>query len=159
MILDLDLRVRLLRPDAKLPTYATEGAAALDLFAAEGATLYPGERAVVDTGVAIALPDGWCAAVKSRSGLCRKGYTVDWGLVDSDYRGAIGVQCANVVAPGPQFFHDAGEIDPSRVWVIAPGDRIAQLVLLPVGRATLVQVDELPETARGAGGFGSSGLR
>ncbi len=144
MILDLELRVKLVRPEATVPAYKTAGAAALDLCAAEEWSLWPGHRHTIDTGVAIELPPGWCGQVKSRSGLARDGHTVDWGLIDSDYRGAIGVHCVNAS---------------DKLWHIRPGDRIAQLVLVPVGRATIVEAATLGETDRGERGFGSTGVR
>jgi dUTP pyrophosphatase len=159
-VLDLQLRVKRLRPEATLPRYATPGAAALDLYAAEDAVIAPGERRVVATGIGIELPDGWAALVKSRSGLCRQGLTVDFGLIDSDYRGDIGVQCVNVWRRQPGPTHDV-YIPNEGCWEITAGDRIAQLLILPVGRASLVDVGdgELSGTERGTGGFGHTGVR
>jgi dUTP pyrophosphatase len=133
--------------DLLLPAYQSAGAAGLDLRAAVDApvTLAPGGRALVPTGLAIALPDGFEAQVRPRSGLAAKhGVTVlnSPGTVDADYRGEIKVILVNL---GDEAFS------------IARGDRIAQMVIAPVTRARLVAVDGLDETERGAGGFGSTG--
>lgn len=147
------LRVSILRlphnPDLPLPSYATPGAAGLDLLAAVGAgdplVLEPGERALIPTGIAMVLPAGYEAQVRPRSGLALKhGVTVlnSPGTIDSDYRGEIGVILLNTgKAP----------------FTIGRGERIAQLVIAPVSQAELAEVSALPETARGAGGFGSTG--
>lgn len=131
--------------DLPLPTYATAGSAGMDLRAAEALTLKAGARALIATGIAIALPDHYEAQVRPRSGLAVKhGITVlnSPGTIDSDYRGEIKVPLIN-----------HGQED----FVIARGDRIAQLVVAPVVSAELVEVDNLDDTDRGAGGFGSSG--
>jgi dUTP pyrophosphatase len=131
--------------DLPLPAYETAGAAGMDLRAAEAVTLKPGARHLVPTGLAIALPDGFEAQVRPRSGLAVKhGVTVlnAPGTIDSDYRGEVKVILANLG---------------SEPFVIARGDRIAQLVPAAVQRATLAEVDSLDDTARGAGGFGSTG--
>lgn len=133
--------------DLPLPAYETAGAAGMDLRAAEAVTLKPGARHLVPTGLAIALPDGFEAQVRPRSGLAVKhGVTVlnAPGTIDSDYRGEVKVPLIN-----------HGQDD----FVITRGDRIAQLVIAPVTRATWSEVDLLGNTARGAGGFGSSGQR
>jgi dUTP pyrophosphatase len=130
-----------------LPAYETAGAAGMDLRAAEDMTLKPGARGLVPTGLAIALPQGFEAQVRPRSGLAVKhGVTVlnSPGTVDSDYRGEIKVPLIN-----------HGEQD----FVIIRGDRIAQLVVAPVTRIVWQETQELDDTARGAGGFGSSGRR
>lgn len=147
------VRVHLMRlPHAEgvpAPAYASEGAAGLDLRAAVPAeaplVLAPGARALVPTGFAIALPEGWEAQVRPRSGLALKaGVTClnSPGTVDSDYRGEVGVILVN---------HGA------EPFTIARGDRIAQLVVAPVSRAVWAEVETLDDTARGAGGFGSTG--
>ncbi|MEO0324084.1 MAG: dUTP diphosphatase [Myxococcota bacterium] len=145
------LKLHRLRPDAKLPRYATAGAAGLDLHAAlDGPlTLKPGARAAVPTGLAMALPPGHEGQVRPRSGLARRhGVTVANapGTIDEDYRGELKVLLVNL-----------GE---SEV-VLAPGDRIAQLVVAPVVQVDLHEVESaeaLGETERGAGGFGSTGM-
>jgi dUTP pyrophosphatase len=131
--------------DLPLPSYATSGSAGMDLRSAETLTLKPGTRALVSTGIAIALPDDYEAQIRPRSGLAVKhGVTVlnAPGTIDADYRGEIKVPLINL---GTEDF------------VIARGDRIAQIVVAPVTMAELVEVQSLDETVRGAGGFGSSG--
>jgi dUTP pyrophosphatase len=133
--------------DLSLPAYATDQAAGLDLAAAIAAdlTLLPGARALVPTGFAIALPPGFEAQVRPRSGLALKhGVTVlnTPGTIDADYRGEIGVILANL---GDKPF------------VVSRGTRIAQLVVAPVSRVAWSEVAALPGSARGAGGFGSTG--
>ena len=128
-----------------LPVYATEGAAGMDVVAAEDLTLAPGKRHAVATGFAMAIPAGYEVQVRPRSGLALKhGITClnTPGTIDSDYRGEVKVILANL-----------GDAD----FPIARGDRIAQLVPAPVLRATLDEVDTLDDTARGSGGFGSTG--
>jgi dUTP pyrophosphatase len=133
--------------DLPLPAYATAGAAGCDLHAAVEAPLEipPGGRALVPTGIAIALPEGAEAQVRPRSGLAlRHGVTClnAPGTIDADYRGEVGVILANL-----------GEAP----FVVARGMRIAQLVVAPVARVAWDEVAELPATLRGAGGFGSTG--
>lgn len=133
--------------DLPLPAYATEHAAGLDLVAAVDApvALDPGARAAVPTGVALALPPGYEAQVRPRSGLALEhGVTVlnSPGTVDADYRGEVRVILANL---GDAAF------------TVERGMRVAQLVIAPVARIAWFEVAELPETARGAGGFGSTG--
>lgn len=135
------------RIDLPLPAYETPGSAGMDLRAAEAATLKPGARYLMPTGLSIALSPGFEAQVRPRSGLAVKhGVTVlnSPGTIDSDYRGEIKVPLIN---HGTEDF------------VIAKGDRIAQMVVASVIQAKWVEVDNLDETARGAGGFGSSGTR
>lgn len=130
-----------------LPAYETAGAAGMDLRAAEDMILSPGARALVPTGLSIALPEGYEAQVRPRSGLAVKhGVTVlnAPGTIDCDYRGEVKVPLIN---HGQQDF------------VISRGDRIAQMVIAPVTRIAWSEVDMLDDTARGAGGFGSSGSR
>ncbi|MGY2734946.1 dUTP diphosphatase [Sphingomonas sp. UYP23] len=131
--------------DLPLPAYATDGAAGLDVVAAEALTLAPGARAAVATGFAIAIPHGFEVQVRPRSGLALKhGVTClnTPGTIDSDYRGEVKVILANL---GQTPFE------------IARGDRIAQLVPAPVQRAILDEVVTLDDTVRGTGGFGSTG--
>lgn len=142
----MKIRIRKTKPDAILPVYATEGAAGLDLCAAEGGTLLPGSRRAIPTGIAIELPPGYEGQVRPRSGLARKhgiGMVNAPGTIDSDYRGEIHVLLVNLGR------------DP---WVWDPGDRIAQLVIARVERVELVEADELSETERGEKGFGSTGI-
>ena len=141
------VQFRRMRPDAIVPRYMTAKAAGMDLCAAIDAPveLAPGERAAINTGIAMAIPDGFEGQVRPRSGLAREhGVTVvnAPGTIDSDFRGPIHVLLVNV---GKQSF------------TINPRERIAQLVIAPVVQAECVEVDELPATERGAGGFGSTG--
>ena len=131
--------------DLPLPAYATAGAAGMDIVAAEALTLQPGQRHAVATGFAIAIPEGHEVQVRPRSGLALKhGITClnSPGTIDSDYRGEVKVILANL---GDEPFE------------IRRGERIAQLVPAPVLRAHFTEVQELEETARGSGGFGSTG--
>ena len=139
------MAVRRLDAAVPLPAYARDGDAGLDLCAAEAVTLAPGARAVVPTGVAVAIPSGYAGLVLPRSGLAlRHGVTVlnAPGLIDAGYRGEVKVLLVN---------HDH---EPAS---FARGERIAQLVIQPVARAQLDVVDQLPSSQRGEGGFGSTG--
>ncbi len=127
------------------PAYATDGAAGMDVVSAEDLTLSPGARQAIGTGFAIAIPDGFEVQVRPRSGLALKhGITClnTPGTIDSDYRGEVKVILANLG---------------SKPFEIRRGDRIAQIVPAPVQRARFEMLDKLPETARNAGGFGSTG--
>lgn len=129
------------------PRYAHPGDAGADLQAAESLVLAPGERATVGTGLSIALPDGYAAFVVPRSGLAsRHGITIvnSPGTVDAGYRGEIRVTLLNT--------------DREASFEIAAGDRIAQLIVQPIVRARFVQVEQLPGSERGEGGFGSTGI-
>jgi dUTP pyrophosphatase len=141
----IELPIRRLRDDAVLPERAYSGDAGLDLAACDYHELGPGERAVVGTGLAVAIPEGYAGFVQPRSGLAaRHGITVvnAPGLVDSGYRGEIRVVLLNTDQRDP--------------FVVDPGMRIAQLVVLPVPELELAEVEELPESDRGVRGFGSS---
>ena len=139
--------LRRLDPDLAPPTYATAGDAGADLVAAEDATLAPGGgRALIATGAAIAIPDGFAGFVQPRSGLALKhGVTVlnSPGLIDSGYRGELKVVLLNT--------------DPDTPFEVRRGERIAQLVIQRVEHCEFVEVDELPASDRGEGGFGSTG--
>jgi dUTP pyrophosphatase len=142
----MELRVARLREDARLPSRAHDGDAGLDLHAAEAAEIAPGERASVATGIALEIPEGHAGLVLPRSGLAaRHGIALvnAPGLIDSGYRGEMRILLLNT--------------DRSQSFEIEPGDRIAQLVLVPVGEAEPVEVAELDPSVRGEGGFGSSG--
>ncbi|HUW65617.1 MAG TPA: dUTP diphosphatase [Spirochaetia bacterium] len=145
----VDVLIKKVRSEASLPRYESEGAAGLDLAAClDGPlTVDPGCRAMVPTGLAVALPSHLVALVFARSGLAaRHGLALanGVGVVDSDYRGEV--ICAMVnLADGP--------------YTIEPGDRIAQMVFVPVEQARLVLTDDLPASGRGEGGFGSTGRR
>ena len=141
----IELPIQRLREEAVVPARAYAGDAGLDLAACERAELGPGERAVVGTGLAVAIPNGYAGFVQPRSGLAaRHGISVvnAPGLIDSGYRGEVRVFLLNT--------------DRAEAFVIEPGMRIAQLVVLPVPALELVEVDELPESERGVRGFGSS---
>lgn len=141
----IELPIQRLREEAVVPARAYAGDAGLDLAACGRAELGPGERAVVGTGLAVAIPEGYAGFVQPRSGLAaRHGISVvnAPGLIDSGYRGEIRVVLLNT--------------DRAEAFVIEPGMRIAQLVVLPVPAFELVEVGELPESERGVRGFGSS---
>jgi dUTP pyrophosphatase len=141
----IELPIQRLHEDAVLPERAYTGDAGLDLAACEAVELGPGERAVVGTGLAVAIPEGYAGFVQPRSGLAaRHGISIvnTPGLVDSGYRGEIRVVLVNT--------------DRTQAFSVEPGMRIAQLVVVPVPAVELVVTDELPESERGVRGFGSS---
>jgi dUTP pyrophosphatase len=143
----IELPIRRLRADAVLPERAYSGDAGLDLAACERVQLPPGERVTVGTGLAVAIPEGYAGFVQPRSGIAmRHGITIvnSPGLVDSGYRGELQVVLLNT--------------DPREAFVVEPGMRIAQLVVVPLPEIDLVEVDELPESERGVRGFGSSAV-
>lgn len=147
----IHLPIKRLAPSAILPTYGSAFAAGMDLHALlpvelpdQGLTIAPGERKLIQTGISVAIPAGWYGRVAPRSGLAYKhGIDVLAGVIDSDYRGEIGVILLNTG---------------SEAFVVRHGDRIAQLVIERAPQASLVEVDDLPATDRGAGGFGSTGV-
>ena len=141
----IELPIQRLRPDAVVPARAYNGDAGLDLSSCERVDLAPGERALVPTGLAVAIPEGYAGFVQPRSGLAAKhGISIvnTPGLVDSGYRGELLVNLVNT--------------DKSASFVVEAGMRIAQLVIIPIPELELVEVDELPESERGVRGFGSS---
>jgi dUTP pyrophosphatase len=143
----IELPIRRLRDDAVVPTRAYSGDAGLDLAACDRVEVAPGERAVVGTGLAVAIPEGFAGYVQPRSGLAAKhGITIvnTPGLVDSGYRGELKVILLNTDATEP--------------FVVEPGMRIAQLVVLELPDVDPVEVDELPASERGVRGFGSSAV-
>mmetsp|Transcript_2051 Transcript_2051/g.7957 ORF Transcript_2051/g.7957 Transcript_2051/m.7957 type:complete len:375 (+) Transcript_2051:145-1269(+) len=138
------MSVKKLRPSAVMLVRGSDGAAGFDLAASEGTTVPAGGKAIVKTGLSIAIPEGTYARIAPRSGLAAKHMiNCGAGVVDYDYRGELGVVLFN---HGPEAFE------------VAPGDRIAQLILEKVSMVGCVEVDALAETARGAGGFGSTGV-
>jgi dUTP pyrophosphatase len=142
----VELRVLRLKEEARLPARAHDGDAGLDLCACEAAHLGPGERWSIGTGIAIEVHEGHAGLVLPRSGLAREhgiALVNSPGLVDSGYRGEVRVLLLNT--------------DPAETFRIEVGDRIAQLVIAPIGLVEAVEVDTLGETTRGDGGFGSSG--
>ncbi len=144
----MEFQVKLLSPQVSLPAYATDGAAAMDLTAciSQPMTIAPGQLVTVPTGIAIALPGPeYMALIFARSGLgVKHGICLSngVGVIDSDYRGEIRVGLTNLS---------------QTPYTIQPGDRVAQMAIVPVARARAVPVEELGETRRGAGGFGSTG--
>jgi dUTP pyrophosphatase len=142
----VDLPIVKLKDDATLPTRAHDGDAGLDLYACEAAHIGPGERWGIGTGIAVEVPDGHAGLVLPRSGLAREhGISLvnAPGLIDAGYRGEVSVLLLNT--------------DPAETFRVAPGDRIAQLVIAPIAVAEPVESAALAESARGEGGFGSSG--
>lgn len=140
------LPVRRLYPDLPLPSYAHDGDAGLDLYSAQDLTLQPHERALLSTGIAVAIPDGFAGFVQPRSGLAvRTGlsFVNSPGLIDAHYRGEIKIIVVNM--------------DPRTPISIRRGDKVAQLVVQPVVRCEVVEQDELDDTVRGERGFGSTG--
>lgn len=142
----MELRFRRLAEGATLPTRAHPGDAGLDLYANEAAHLGPGERWSVGTGIAVEIPEGHAGLVLPRSGLAREhgiALVNSPGLIDSGYRGELRVLLLNT--------------DPAEVFRLSPGDRIGQLLITPIATPEPVEVTELAGSARGDGGFGSSG--
>lgn len=139
----MKMRVKMLSREARPPTYATEGAAGLDLYSPVDDIILPGARKRIETGVAIELPTGHEGQVRPRSGAAlKKGLSVVLGTIDEDYRGEIGVVVFNISNFPIQ---------------VARGDRIAQLVVAPITRVEVELSDDLSTTTRGAQGFGSTG--
>ncbi len=142
----MDLPTTKLKEGATLPTRAHVGDAGLDLYACESAHIGPGERWSVATGIAVAIPEGHAGLVLPRSGLAREhgiALVNSPGLIDAGYRGEVGVLLLNT--------------DPAETFRVEPGDRIAQLLVVPFALAEPAEVESLSGTARGGGGFGSSG--
>jgi dUTP pyrophosphatase len=143
----IELNVRRLDSELPLPSYAHQGDAGLDLYSAEDVELGPGKRALIPTGIAVEIPNGYAGFVQPRSGLAlRWGLSLvnTPGLIDAHYRGEIKIIAINT--------------DTADVISIKRGDKIAQLVIQPVEHARVVEVPELGATARGEGGFGSTGI-
>ena len=143
----INLKIKRISKLAQLPTYATEGAAGMDLYAAneEPITLAPLERKLVPLGFTMELPTGYEAQIRPRSGMAiKRGITLSncVGTVDEDYRGEVCVGLVNLSRED---------------YTIQAGDRIAQMVVAPVTKAVIIEADELAETVRGEGGFGSTG--
>jgi dUTP pyrophosphatase len=141
------MSLRRLDPELPLPRYAHTGDAGLDLFSATSVDILPGHRVLIPTGIAVAIPDGHAGFVQPRSGLAlRSGlsFVNTPGLIDSHYRGEIKLIAIN--------------LDPATTISIARGDKVAQLVVQRYESVEIVEVDELDDTVRGEGGFGSSGV-
>jgi dUTP pyrophosphatase len=144
------LKVKKLHPDAKLPTKAHASDAAFDLYLYdEGYWQSHDGVYILKTGIAVEIPEGYYGQIAGRSSLGKKGYVVLGGVVDSSYRGEVSVMLARMHEPA----------SPSTLpsFVFTPGDRIAQLLILPVPQVEVVEVDELSSSERGTGGFGSTG--
>lgn len=142
----MQIKIRKVDPAARAPKYQTDGAGGMDICALESGMLRPGERTAVRTGLEVAVPEGYAMLLTPRSGLAlRDGVSLinSPGLVDSDYRGEV---CALLENRGEHPIH----------W--RAGDRICQAVVVPVVRVEIVMVDDLGETERGRGGFGSTGM-
>jgi dUTP pyrophosphatase len=136
------IKFKRLSPDAKLPCYAHPGDAGMDLFSRETRTLEQGEPHLFTLGFAMEIPEGFVGIIKDKSGLATRGLTVLGGVIDHTYRGEYGVILLNTT---------------EREVLVKPGDKIAQLLILPVATAQLEEAVSLSETRRGAGGFGSTG--
>lgn len=144
----MELQLKRLDPELPLPGYAHEGDAGLDLYSAIDLVLAPGQRSLVPTGIAVAIPEGFAGFVQPRSGRALRdglSFVNTPGLIDSHYRGEIKIIAIN--------------LDQTQPLAITRADKIAQLVLQRVERAQLVEVTDLDETTRGEGGFGSTGHR
>ncbi len=146
----MELKIRKLHPKAILPTYGSAGAAGADLYAlpeGDPIVIAPGETVMIHTGLAMAIPDGYVGLNFARSGLASKRGLAPAnkvGVIDSDYRGELMVA-----------LHNHGNVPQT----VEPGDRVAQFLIVPVIQASFCEVDELDETDRGAGGFGSTGTK
>ena len=139
------LRVKKLHPQATIPQYIRDGDAALDLYSSHGTIIPVGERRLVETGIAMAIPSGFVGLIWDRSGLAAKnGLTMLGGVIDSNYRGEIKIIVHNL---GTEPFH------------VESGMRIAQMLIQPVTQKEIIEVEELDDTVRKSDGFGSSGLK
>ena len=144
----LKILVHKINNNARIPAYAHEGDAGVDLYSVTDVTIMPGQRALIPTGIKIAIPRGYEGQVRPKSGLALKhGITVlnTPGTVDAPYRGEVGVILFNT--------------DTERAYKVKAGEKIAQMVFCRVEQAVFEEMDELPETSRGEGGFGSTGLK
>lgn len=179
---EINVKIRKLHPDAKVPAYATELAAGFDLVAVEDVTIAPGETALVPTGLAFEIPPGYEMQIRPRSGISLRTklrVANSPGTGDADFRGEVKVIVDNIALPsfyinetymtiGLEFGRFPLKIDGKRddsisdeqeyTYIIRKGDRIAQAVIAPIMRATFEVADELSESERGAGGFGSTGV-
>ena len=140
----ISIKYKRIHPDAKIPSYAHEGDAGMDLYSVEDYVLKPGEKIIVKTGIAIEMPEGYFGSIRDRSGLAaRYAIHVLAGVIDCHYRGEIGVVIINL---GKEEFS------------ISKGDRIAQVLIQTVEHVNILEVNELSETSRGKDGFGSTGI-
>ena len=168
----VNVKIKRLHPDAVIPQYAHEGDAGFDLVAVEDVIIEPGETKLIRTGLAFELPDGYEMQIRPRSGITLKTkLRVQLGTVDSGFRGEIGVIVDNI-AEDPcgnesQYltyidgldYRTDGEMYPNDTYLIRKGEKIAQAVIKPVEQAHFIEVDELSDSERGEGGFGSSGVK
>lgn len=179
---DLSVKIKRLHPDAVIPQYAHEFDSGFDLVATEDVIIEPGETALIPTGIAVELPSGYELQVRPRSGITlRTKLRVQLGTVDSNYRGEIGVIVDNIsekeletITDGANWYlhtvfdenaigvngHESltGKLHPAGTYIIRKGSKIAQGVIAPVAKATFNETDELSDTTRGEGGFGSTGV-
>ncbi|MBI2475618.1 MAG: dUTP diphosphatase [Candidatus Taylorbacteria bacterium] len=140
----LEVKIKRLHPEAKLPSYAHPGDAGLDLYSLEEATIPPGGHHRFQNGFALELPDGYVAIVKDKGSIAKAGLHAMGGVFDAGFRGEYNVHLVNLS---------------DRPYVFEKGDKVAQLVILPVARAKLVEAETLGETSRGKGQFGSTGRK
>ena len=167
----MNVNIKRLSPDAQIPQYAHASDACFDLVAAEDVVIEPGETALVKTGLAFEVPEGYEMQIRPRSGITLKTkLRVQLGTVDAGYRGEVGVIVDNISPLNMEVPFDYGPIMvtgeiyrmngelPQFSYIIRKGDRIAQAVIKPVEQAAFTEVAELDDSDRGAGGFGSSGV-
>ena len=159
----MQVKIKKLHPDAVIPQYATDGAAGFDLVATETITIGPGQTKLVKTGLSVEVPRGFELQVRPRSGTSLKTtlrVSNSPGTVDSDYRGEVGVIMTNIASPCHDTFGNGCGCNNQGLQVhVNKGDRIAQGVITAVEHAEFVLVESLSDTARGAGGFGSTGTK
>lgn len=168
----IKVKIKRMREGVQLPEYKSALASGFDLAAAEDVLVRPGETVVVPTGIAVEIPEGYELQIRPRSGVSKRTrlrLPNTPGTVDADYRGEVGVLVENTVPPTKASgtvligmdgqWIETNDLYPVGTYLIRRGDRIAQGVIVPVVRAEFVEVDELSETERGAGGFGSTGVR
>lgn len=168
----MNVKIKRLHPDAVIPQYAKQGDAGFDLVAVEDVIVEPGATVKVPTGLAFEIPAGYELQIRPRSGITAKTkLRVQLGTVDAGYRGEVGVIVDNIAEDSfgnvvPYLSHidgndyrTDGEIYPNETYIILKGDRIAQGVIAPVNHATFTEVDNLGESERGEGGFGSTGVK
>lgn len=140
----IGVKIKRLHDDAKIPFYATDGAAGCDIYSIEACVIAPGETKKIPTGIAMEVPDGYYFKIEGRSGMSAKGIIKSGGVIDSDYRGEIHIVLHNIT---------------SQPFTIEKGDRIAQGMILPCSKISFIESHTLSETKRGTGGFQSTGLK
>lgn len=153
----MTIRFIKLDPCAKAPSRAHPSDAGNDLCALEDATISPGQRQLIKTGLAVAIPEGYYGRIADRSGLALKyGISIKGGVIDSLYRGEIGVILINE-AKAPQAVMGGRPPEPDNIFYVKAGDKIAQLIITPCAAPEWVEAESLDDTSRGAGGYGSTG--